>query len=59
MIKVLDVLDRLEHRGAIGPGIDTGHGAGILQVPDELLRAVVGSVRDSFPRGSRAEPAAV
>src|SRR4051812_2285111 len=39
----LDVLDRLEHRGATGPEIDTGDGAGILlQTPDDFLRAVAG-----------------
>ncbi|HEY3185847.1 MAG TPA: glutamate synthase central domain-containing protein, partial [Solirubrobacteraceae bacterium] len=38
----IDVLLRLEHRGAVGSEIDTGDGAGILfQVPDEFFRAVV------------------
>src|SRR5687767_12985910 len=42
LIRALDVLDRLEHRGATGPEIDTGDGAGILlQLPDEFLRASV------------------
>nr|MBA3420586.1 glutamate synthase subunit alpha [Thermoleophilaceae bacterium] len=42
VIKALDVLDRLEHRGASGAEIDTGDGAGILlQIPDELLRGAV------------------
>src|SRR3954447_11676100 len=42
LIRALDVLDRLEHRGATGPEIDTGDGAGILlQLPHEFLRAVV------------------
>src|SRR4051794_11374056 len=42
LIRALDVLDRLEHRGATGPEIDTGDGAGILlQTPDDFLRAVV------------------
>ena len=42
MVKALDVLDRLEHRGASGAEIDTGDGAGILlQLPDAFLRAVV------------------
>src|SRR4051812_34462211 len=40
--RALDVLFRLEHRGAVGSEIDTGDGAGILfQVPDEFFRAVV------------------
>src|SRR4051795_5479113 len=42
LVRALDVLDRLEHRGATGPEIDTGDGAGILlQTPDEFLRGVV------------------
>src|SRR3954465_4968702 len=42
VIRALDVLDRLEHRGATGPEIDRGDGAGILlQMPHEFLRAVV------------------
>ncbi len=42
LVRALDVLDRLEHRGATGPEIDTGDGAGILlQTPHEFLRAVV------------------
>jgi glutamate synthase (NADPH) large chain len=42
VIKALDVLDHLEHRGASGAEIDTGDGAGILlQVPDEFLRSAV------------------
>src|SRR5829696_6005334 len=42
VIRALDVLDRLEHRGATGAEIDTGDGAGILlQVPDDFLREVV------------------
>ncbi len=43
VVKALDVLDRLEHRGASGAEIDTGDGAGILlQLPDAFLRSVVG-----------------
>jgi glutamate synthase (NADPH/NADH) large chain len=39
----LRALTNLEHRGATGAEPDTGDGAGILvQVPDRLLRAVVG-----------------
>ncbi len=38
----LTALCNLEHRGASGAEVDTGDGAGILlQLPDELLRAVV------------------
>src|SRR5438045_828294 len=40
--RAIDVLLRLEHRGAVGSEIDTGDGAGILfQVPDEFFRGVV------------------
>ncbi|GAC1325499.1 MAG: glutamate synthase-related protein [Thermoleophilaceae bacterium] len=39
--RALDVLDRLEHRGASGAEPDTGDGAGILlQIPDAFLREV-------------------
>ncbi len=39
VLRALDVLDRLEHRGASGAEIDTGDGAGILlQTPHEFLR---------------------
>src|SRR3954451_11951382 len=42
LIRALDVLDRLEHRGATGPEIGNGDGAGILlQLPDDFLREVV------------------
>jgi glutamate synthase domain-containing protein 2/glutamate synthase domain-containing protein 1/glutamate synthase domain-containing protein 3 len=38
--RAIQVLLRLEHRGAVGSEIDTGDGAGILfQVPDEFFRA--------------------
>src|SRR3954463_11272411 len=41
LIRALDVLDRLEHRGATGPEIAPADGAGILlQLPDEFFRAV-------------------
>ena len=37
-------LENLEHRGAAGADPNTGDGAGmLLQLPDELLRAVIGS----------------
>jgi glutamate synthase domain-containing protein 2/glutamate synthase domain-containing protein 1/glutamate synthase domain-containing protein 3 len=40
--KALTALENLEHRGASGADPRTGDGAGILlQMPDELLRAVV------------------
>src|SRR6476469_9760331 len=49
--RALDVLFRLEHRGAVGCEIDTGDGAGILfQVPDEFFRAVVDF---ELPKASR------
>ncbi len=39
LVRALQVLDALEHRGASGAEIDTGDGAGILlQVPDAFLR---------------------
>jgi glutamate synthase domain-containing protein 2/glutamate synthase domain-containing protein 1/glutamate synthase domain-containing protein 3 len=41
--KAITALENLEHRGASGADPCTGDGAGILlQMPDELLRAVVG-----------------
>jgi glutamate synthase domain-containing protein 2/glutamate synthase domain-containing protein 1/glutamate synthase domain-containing protein 3 len=41
--QAIDALENLEHRGASGADPTTGDGAGILmQMPDELLRAVVG-----------------
>ncbi|MBV9089034.1 MAG: glutamate synthase large subunit [Mycobacteriaceae bacterium] len=51
--KAITALLNLEHRGAQGAEPHTGDGAGILiQVPDELLRAVVDF--DLPPRGSYA-----
>jgi glutamate synthase domain-containing protein 2/glutamate synthase domain-containing protein 1/glutamate synthase domain-containing protein 3 len=42
--RALTALENLEHRGASGADPLTGDGAGILmQMPDELLRAVAGS----------------
>src|SRR3954471_17775173 len=42
LIRALNVLDRLAHRGATGPESDTREGAGILlQTPDDFLRSVV------------------
>jgi glutamate synthase (NADPH/NADH) large chain/glutamate synthase (ferredoxin) len=41
--RAITALENLEHRGATGADPCTGDGAGILmQMPDELLRAVVG-----------------
>ncbi len=41
--RALDVLNRMEHRGAEGADPDTGDGAGILlQLPDAFLRAEAG-----------------
>src|SRR5680860_879726 len=41
--RALDVLNRMEHRGAEGADPETGDGAGILvQIPDAFLRAEVG-----------------
>jgi glutamate synthase (NADPH/NADH) large chain/glutamate synthase (ferredoxin) len=40
--RAIQVLLRLEHRGAVGSEIDTGDGAGILlQIPDEFFREVL------------------
>jgi glutamate synthase (NADPH/NADH) large chain/glutamate synthase (ferredoxin) len=42
VLKALEALENLEHRGASGADQGTGDGAGILmQMPDELLRGVV------------------
>jgi len=42
VVKALQVLINLEHRGACGCEANTGDGAGILmQVPDDFLRAVL------------------
>jgi glutamate synthase domain-containing protein 1 len=49
--RALAALENLEHRGASGADPLTGDGAGILmQMPDELLRAVVGF--ELPPKGS-------
>jgi glutamate synthase domain-containing protein 2/glutamate synthase domain-containing protein 1/glutamate synthase domain-containing protein 3 len=43
VVRALTALENLEHRGASGADPLTGDGAGILmQMPDELLRAVAG-----------------
>ena len=50
-------LENLEHRGAAGADPNTGDGAGmLLQLPDELLRGVVGD--DLPPPGPTASPSA-
>ncbi len=39
VIRALEALDNLEHRGAEGADVNTGDGAGILvQIPDAFLR---------------------
>ena len=41
--RAIVALENLEHRGAAGADPNTGDGAGILlQMPDELMRGVVG-----------------
>jgi len=41
VVRALEALDNLEHRGAEGADVKTGDGAGILvQIPDAFLRAV-------------------
>ena len=41
--RAITALENLEHRGAAGADPNTGDGAGmLLQIPDELLRGVVG-----------------
>ncbi len=43
IVRAIEALENLEHRGANGADPRTGDGAGILmQMPDELLRAVAG-----------------
>src|SRR5436305_6231734 len=43
VLRAVTALENLEHRGASGADARTGDGAGILmQMPDELLRAVAG-----------------
>ena len=42
--RAITALENLEHRGAAGADPNTGDGAGILlQLPDELLRGVIGA----------------
>ena len=43
LLRALQALENLEHRGATGADADTGDGAGILiQLPDAFFRAVLG-----------------
>ena len=43
VVRALEALDNLEHRGAEGADVNTGDGAGILtQMPDAFFRAVAG-----------------
>ena len=47
----IEVLKRLEHRGACGCDAETGDGAGVLlQVPDRLLRARTAELGIELPR---------
>ena len=49
IVRALEALDNLEHRGAEGADVRTGDGAGILtQMPDAFFRAVCR--RSSCPR---------
>ena len=42
--RAITALENLEHRGAAGADPNTGDGAGmLLQLPDELLRGVIGA----------------
>ncbi len=42
--RAITALENLEHRGAAGADPNTGDGAGmLLQMPDELLRGVIGA----------------
>src|SRR5437588_11478946 len=54
VVKSLEVLCYLEHRGATGAGKETGDGAGILlQTPHEFLAAECGKLGLELPaRGS-------
>ncbi len=50
----LEVLKRLEHRGACGCDSETGDGAGVLlQVPDKLLRTRAGEQNIELPAAGR------
>ncbi len=47
IVKALDALTRMQHRGATNAEISTGDGAGILiQVPDEFLRERIENLPD-------------
>ncbi len=50
----LEVLDRIEHRGAVGADPETGDGAGILlQIPDKFFRNVTASLGIQLPEKGR------
>ena len=54
--RAIVALENLEHRGAAGADPNTGDGAGILlQMPDELMRGVIG---DDLPPPGRATASA-
>src|SRR5690242_8603790 len=43
VVRALEALERLEHRGAAGADADTGDGAGVsIQLPDAFFRAQLG-----------------
>jgi glutamate synthase (NADPH/NADH) large chain/glutamate synthase (ferredoxin) len=51
VVRALEALERLEHRGAAGADADTGDGAGIsIQIPDAFFRAQLG---DRLPAPGR------
>src|SRR3569623_212349 len=51
VVRALEALERLEHRGAAGAAADTGDGAGIsLQIPDAIFRSPLG---DRLPEPGR------
>ena len=53
VIKALEVLANLEHRGATGYDPDTGDGAGILiQIPHEFFKTVVDGLPDAGEYGA-------
>ena len=50
----IEVLKRLEHRGACGCDPETGDGAGVLlQIPDKLLRACAAATGFELPAAGR------
>ena len=54
IVKGLEILNNLEHRGAVGADPETGDGAGILiQMPDEFMRKVAQKENISLPEYGR------